>query len=265
MSYQKLPLSAQRPHQASGQEFLFRTLSSSSDDYALFLDIDGTLLDLADTPDEIVVPERLPSQLDALAQRLGGALALVTGRALAYADELFAPYRFPTAGLHGAELRRPDGNIAKAETTPQFEQLKADLRAATADLGGVLIEDKGAAVAAHYRLAPKRQVELEPLMEAVLAKAGENWTLQRGKMVLEIRPARADKGRAIDIFLSQPPFAGRRPIAIGDVITDEAMFHVANRRNGHSIRVGAPLVGTAASLTLHSSGTLRELIAQIAV
>jgi trehalose 6-phosphate phosphatase len=265
MSYQKLPLKAPKPHQASGRELLFRTLSSSCDDYALFLDIDGTLLDLADTPDAIVVPDRLPSQLDALAQRLGGALALVTGRALAYADQLFTPYRFPIAGLHGAELRRPDGDIVSAATTPEFERLKADLHAATADLDGVLIEDKGAAVAAHYRLAPGRQAELEPLMEAFLAKAGENWTLQRGKMVLEIRPARADKGRAIDTFMSQPPFAGRRPIAIGDDITDEAMFHVANRRDGYSIRVGAPLVGTAAPLTLHSSGTLRELIAQIAV
>jgi trehalose 6-phosphate phosphatase len=265
MSYQKLPFNAPKPHQASGQELLFRALSSSSDDYALFLDIDGTLLDLADTPDGIVVPERLPSQLDTLAQRLGGALALITGRALAYADQLFAPYRFPIAGLHGAELRQADGDTARAETTPEFEQLKSDLRAATVDLDGVLIEDKGAAVAAHYRRTPERQPELEPLMGAFLARAGENWTLQRGKMVLEIRPSSADKGRAIDTFLSRPPFSGRRPIAIGDDITDEAMFHVANRHNGYSIRVGPPLVGTAASLTLHSSGTLRELIAQIAV
>jgi trehalose 6-phosphate phosphatase len=265
MSHQKLPFNAPKPHPASGQELLFRALSSPNGDYALFLDIDGTLLDLADTPDSIVVPDRLPHQLDALSKRLGGALALVTGRALSYADQLFAPYRFPIAGLHGAELRRPDGHIDRAETTPEFEKLKAHLRQATAGLEGVLVEDKGAAVAAHYRLAPDRQADVEPLMETFLAKAGKNWTLQRGKMVLEIRPASADKGRAVDMFLSQPPFAGRRPIAIGDDITDEAMFQVVNRRDGHSIRVGGSPLGTAASLTLHSSGNLRELIAQLAV
>jgi trehalose 6-phosphate phosphatase len=264
MSYQAQPSRSPKPQQASGTSFLFNLLRSSAAECALFLDIDGTLLDLADTPDGIMVPPALPQQLDALSRKLDGAVALVTGRALGYADQLFAPYQFPIAGLHGAELRRPDGGIIKAKTTVQFEELKTDLRKATEGFAGVLIEDKGAAVAAHYRLAPKRQVELEPLMEAFLAKAGENWTLQRGKMVLEIRPASADKGHAVETFLSQAPFVGRRPIAIGDDITDEAMFHVANRLGGYSIRVGAPLSGTAAQLTMPTSVALRELIAHLA-
>lgn len=265
MSYHAQPSTPPKPHQLSGTSFLFNLLRSSPTEHALFLDIDGTLLDLADTPDGIVVPPSLPQQLDALSGRLGGAVALVTGRALDYADQLFTPYRFPIAGLHGAELRLQDGSIVRAETSASFEKLKADLRLKTAGFDGVLIEDKGAAVAAHYRLAPQRQAELEPLMEAFLAKAGENWTLQRGKMVLEIRPASADKGHAVETFLSRAPFAGRLPIAIGDDITDEAMFHVANRLGGHSIRVGAPLSGTAAQLTLPTSVALRELIAHLAV
>jgi trehalose 6-phosphate phosphatase len=265
MSYQAQHSKSSKPQQVSGTSFLFNLLRSSAAECALFLDIDGTLLDLADTPDGIVVPPTLPSQLDALSRKLDGAVALVTGRALGYADQLFAPYHFPIAGLHGAEQRLPDGRVVRAETSDAFETLKNDLRQATSNFDGVLIEDKGAAVAAHYRLAPQRQTDLEPLMEAFLAKAGEKWTLQRGKMVLEIRPASADKGHAVETFLSEAPFAGRLPIAIGDDITDEAMFHVANRLGGHSIRVGAPLSGTAASLTVPNSAALRELIAHLAV
>jgi trehalose 6-phosphate phosphatase len=264
MSYPGEPFSATMPQPASGRKELLSALSSSPQDYALFLDIDGTLLDLAEVPDAIVVPPSLPVALYAASRRLGGALALVTGRALAYADELFAPFRFPIAGLHGAELRWPDGRVAKAETTAAFEALKADLRKETEGLEGVLVEDKGAAVATHYRLAPQRQAQVEPIMERLLSKAGPNWTLQRGKMVLEIRPASADKGHAVEAFLSMPPFAGRRPIAIGDDVTDETMFHVANRFGGHSVRVG-PSSDTAAALVLPAAAAVRELIGQFAV
>ena len=264
MSYPSKPFPATMPQPASGQTELLSALSSSPQDCALFLDIDGTVLDLAEMPDAIVVPPSLPAALDAVSRRLGGALALVTGRALAYADALFAPFRFPIAGLHGAELRRPDGSVAKAETTGAFEAMKADLRRVAESLDGVIVEDKGAAVAAHYRLAPQRQAEVEPIMEAMLSKVGPDWTLQRGKMVLEIRPASADKGQAIEAFLSMPPFAGRRPITIGDDVTDEAMFRVANRQGGLSVRVGSPS-DTTAALTLPSASAVRELIAQLAV
>ncbi|MBZ9789822.1 trehalose-phosphatase [Rhizobium sp. 3T7] len=264
MSYPSEPFPAMMPQPASGQTELLSAVLSSPQDCALFLDIDGTLLDLAAVPDAIVMPPSLPAALYAAWQRLGGALALVTGRALAYADELFAPFRFPIAGLHGAELRWPDGRIMKAETTAAFEALKAELRAATENLQGVLVEDKGAAVATHYRLVPQRQADVELIMERLQSKVGPNWTLQRGKMVLEIRPASADKGHAVETFLSMPPFAGRRPIAIGDDVTDEAMFRVANRFGGHSVRVG-PSSDTAATLALPSASAVRELIGQLAV
>lgn len=252
------------PQAVSGRSELLSALSFSPQDCALFLDIDGTLLDLAEVPDAIVVPPSLPVALDAVSRKLGGALALVTGRALAYADELFAPFGFPIAGLHGAELRRPDGSVIRAESTAAFDEVKADLRRATNGMEGVLVEDKGAAVAAHYRLAPQWQAELEPLMTQLLSKAGPSWTLQRGKMVFEIRPASADKGNAVEAFLSMPPFAGRRPITIGDDVTDEAMFHAANRQGGLSVRVGSPSE-TAAALTLPSAAAVRELIGQLAV
>ncbi|QRM48663.1 trehalose-phosphatase [Rhizobium sp. BG6] len=259
------PAAAPTSPQVSGAEDLWQIILLSPEDYALFLDIDGTLLDLAATPDDITVPAALPAQLHAWSQRLDGALALVTGRALTYADKLFTPHRFPIAGLHGTELRNADGAVTRSETSPAFDRFKLELQQAAEALDGVLIEDKGAAVAAHYRLAPERQAEVERLMDRATAVVGPGWALQRGKMVIELRPASADKGMAIETFLSKPPFAGRRPVAIGDDVTDEAMFAAVNRLGGHAIRIGSPSPTTAASLSLPSAAALRELIARISV
>ncbi|MCA1494425.1 trehalose-phosphatase [Ensifer sp. NBAIM29] len=257
MSYRK------KADAVSGEDFLVAALSTDPESWALFLDIDGTLLDLAETPDAIAVPPSLPAHLEALSRKLGGALALVTGRGLDYAGQLFSPFRFPIAGLHGAERRDADGRMYKAAATAEFERLKADLIADTANWAGVLIEDKGAAVAAHYRLAPDRKHALEPLMERALIRAGPDWTIQHGKMVIEIRPASADKGQAVAAFLAQPTFAGRRAIAIGDDVTDEAMFRTVNRLGGYSIRIGPPLPASEALGTSPSSEALRAIIARL--
>jgi trehalose 6-phosphate phosphatase len=264
MSYKKQPLSAPKPDAVSGMDFILSALSSDLESWALFLDIDGTLLDIAETPDAIVVPPSLPADLDLLSGKLQGALALVTGRDVDYADQLFSPFHFPIAGLHGAERRDPDGQVHRAAASAEFERLKADLVADTANWAGVLIEDKGAAVAAHYRLAPDRKLQLEPLMERALIRAGPEWTILHGKMVIEIRPASADKGRAVTAFLAQPVFAGRRAIAIGDDVTDEAMFRAVNRLGGYSIRIGAPTPASEALGFIPSAEALRGVIATLA-
>lgn len=238
------------------------------DRWALFLDIDGTLIDLAATPDGIVVPAELPGDLDAMSKKLGGALALVTGRALPYADRLFQPYQFPIAGLHGAERRMADGTIDRVTVSPEFEALKTRLVTAAAGWDGVLIEDKGAAVGAHYRQAPERQADLEALMEQAAIEAGDEFKLQRGKMVIELRPARASKGEAVRAFLDEPPFTGRLPIAIGDDLTDEAMFKAANALGGRSVRIGEASLPdgspTEATMLLSSSAALRDILAGLA-
>ncbi|PTM93591.1 trehalose-phosphatase [Mycoplana dimorpha] len=245
----------------AGKNFLLTALSTELDGWALFLDVDGTLLDLAETPNAIAVPQLLPANLEALSSKLRGALALVTGRRLDYVDQLFSLPSLPVAGLHGAQRRDPDGRLHSPVETPEFGQLKAELVADVAGWPGVLIEDKGPAVAAHYRLAPERKHQVEALMQRALARAGPDWTIQHGKMVFEIRPAAADKGQAVLEFLKQPPFAGRQPIAIGDDVTDEAMFRAVNRLGGCSIRIGSPSAASEALGYIPSAAVLRDVIA----
>jgi trehalose 6-phosphate phosphatase len=261
-----------RPDPTSGglasSETSVSDLLRDFDRWALFLDIDGTLIDLAATPDGIVVPPDLPVHLDAVSGKLGGALALVTGRALPYADKLFQPHAFPIAGLHGAERRMADGTIDRVSVTTEFEALKTWLASEAAGWDGVLIEDKGAAVGAHYRQAPERQADLKRLMERAAVEAGDDFKLQRGKMVIELRPARASKGEALKAFLNEEPFAGRLPIAIGDDLTDEAMFKAANALGGRSVRIGEARLPdgspTEATMLLSSSAALRDILAGLA-
>ena len=243
---------------------VFRRIAAEPDDWALFLDIDGTLVDLAETPDAIVVPPDLPATLMALSNRLGGALALVTGRALHYADVLFDPATFPIAGLHGAELRDQTGAITRPDITPAFVTLKNEIAKTVKDWDGVLFEDKGAAVALHYRLAPERCADVEHIMRRASVAIGGDWGLQFGKMVVELRPATASKGGALMTFLSQSPFEGRKPLAIGDDVTDEAMFKVANAAGGMSLRVGAPGFETQAQATIGSAQEVRNALAALA-
>lgn len=232
--------------------------------YALFLDIDGTLIDLAATPDAIVVPADLRPLLDSLSEKLGGALALVTGRALHYADRLFKPREFPIAGLHGVERRSADGRVWRSAPTAAFEEAKSELARAAKAWPGVLFEDKAAAVAIHYRQAPCYAMEVDVTMQAALASIGPGYELQRGKMVVEIRPDSADKGRAVEAFLAEPPFAGRTPIAIGDDVTDEAMFKVVNAQGGISIRIVETPAETAARWRLPSPQSLRAALRALA-
>lgn len=232
--------------------------------WALFLDIDGTLLDIAPTPEAVVVPAGLLHDLSGVMAGLGGALALVTGRGVRFVDELFHPYRFPLAGLHGAELRLDDERTVTIALTPAFQQAKEALRAGTDGKTGIILEDKGSAIAVHYRLAPHRQEYVEALMRDAARLAGPGWSLQRGKMLVELKPAGADKGAALASFMESAPFAGRRPLAIGDDLTDENMFSAAIARGGEAIRIGSGDARTLASGRIGSPTRLRETLAALA-
>ncbi len=232
--------------------------------HALFLDVDGTLIDIAPTPDAVRVPDGLGGDIMRLVGRLGGALALVTGRSIAFADRLFAPHRFAMAGLHGAELRHPDGRIVATCPDAAFLRAVAMLRAGARDLRDVVFEDKGAAVALHFRLAREHRAAVEALMREAVVLAGPEWVLQRGKMLVELKPAAADKGRAVAAFMRETPFAGRIPIAVGDDLTDEDMFAAAIANGGRAIRIGVDVRPTLASARFETPARLRAALASLA-
>jgi len=205
-------------------------------DWALFLDVDGCLLDFADAPDAVSVPAGLHASLTALSQRLDGALALVSGRALAQIDALFAPLALPAAGLHGLE-RRHDATHVALVVPPALAAILDEARQVVAAWPGSLVEDKGAAIALHWRAAPHAAGALHAFAEAALPRL-PGYRLQHGNHVVELRPADGDKGAAILALLAQPPFRGRTPVFAGDDLTDESGFAVVNAHAGISVLVG---------------------------
>lgn len=232
---------------------------------SVFLDIDGTLLDLAQTPDAVIVPKGLENDLGGLSARVGGALALVTGRSVDFVERLFPRQVFFVAGLHGAEIRAPGS--AEPAFDPglrEFEEAKARIAQAARKWPGVLVEDKGIAVALHYRQAPAREAVVNALMTEI-ERCVPGWELQPGKFVLELRPAGRDKGDALRAFMERTPFIGRLPLAIGDDVTDEAMFRAANDAGGLSVRVGDPGYPTAARGHVATPSALRAWIAALSL
>jgi trehalose 6-phosphate phosphatase len=210
---------------------------------ALFLDLDGTLVEIAPRPDSVRVPAGLPALLDNLSRRREGALAVVSGRTLADIDRLLAPWRGAAAGLHGAERRRVDGTIDRTledGAARALARLRPRLLRLAALMPGVFVEDKAAALALHYRAAPAREAALREAARALAAECGPALRLLDGKMVLEFGPASATKGMAIAAFLGEAPFRGKRPVFLGDDATDEDGFAEVNRRGGLSIRIGPP-------------------------
>ena len=212
-------------------------LPTPSLDWGLFLDVDGTLVEIAESPDGVTLDPRLPPALDALSRKLGGAVALVSGRPITYLDTLFAPLHLPMAGLHGLERRCADGCIHPATVMPAIRTAADAVRDFARGYPDLLVEDKEATVALHYRQALDLAQPVIAFADA-LARDLDGVSVQKGKMVVEFRPTGANKGTAIETFMQKDPFRGRRPVFIGDDVTDEAGFAVVNRLQGHSIRVG---------------------------
>ena len=207
-------------------------------DCALFLDVDGCLLDFHDDPDAVVAPAWLVARLQAIAQALDGALALVSGRRLSSLDRIFAPARFPLAGLHGLERRAVDGDVPPAPAIPMtLQALHADAIDTLQPYPGALVEDKGIALALHWRGAPAAGPAARAFAETAL-RALPGYRLQPGDHVVELRPDTADKGSAIAAFMQEAPFRGRMPVFAGDDLTDEAGFEWINASAGVSILVG---------------------------
>ncbi len=208
-------------------------------DWAFFLDIDGTLLDIEHRPEAVHVEPRELELVAALHRAAGGALALISGRPLAGIDVLFHPLKLPIAGQHGAERRDSRGGRHRHRFPVKLLQRAANpVREFVAANPGLIFEDKGASVALHYRLAPQLAPEAEAVVRHAAESAAGALQMQRGKMVFELKPAGCDKGTAIEEFMQEEPFADRTAVFLGDDVTDEHGFRVVNRLNGHSVKVG---------------------------
>jgi trehalose 6-phosphate phosphatase len=203
---------------------------------ALFLDFDGTLVDIAPEPHAVHVPARMVESVRWLADYLGGAVAVISGRPIAQIDAFLEPLQLPVAGVHGAERRLANGGMDLLATHP-LDPVAAAAQALAGQHPGLLVETKRGSVALHYRAAPELEAQcLQTMQQAVQQSPGI--TLLRGKMVVEAKPSGASKGRAIEAYLREPPFAGRTPVFVGDDITDEVGFSTVQRLGGLGIKVG---------------------------
>ncbi|MEO8063618.1 MAG: trehalose-phosphatase [Pseudomonadota bacterium] len=213
---------------------------------ALFLDVDGTLLELAATPDRVRVPAALRNTLQLARERSQGALALLSGRSLLELDDLFSPGEFAASGKHGLEVRLPSGEVIRPELDPAvLDRARRWLQLLQKDERGLLLEDKGVALAMHFRLAPRMQQAVMAAMQELTDELGDEFILRPGKCVLEIMPRGFSERSSIELLMKQREFAGRTPIFVGDDPTDEPGFEAVNEMGGYTIRVG-DLTETAA-------------------
>ena len=208
-------------------------------DWAYFFDIDGTLVDIADTPSDVRWGPGLSRLVTALYHSSGAAVALISGRPITSIDRLFPDVRMPAAGQHGVERRDGVGRVSRhAFPSAGLDQVRARLADAVARHPRLLLEDKGLSLALHYRGAPRLGGYAHQLLRSMLALVGAEYCLLTGKRVVEMKPAGRDKGTAVLEFMQKEPFRARIPVFVGDDISDEYGFAVVNHLNGYSVKVG---------------------------
>ena len=229
---------------------------------ALFLDVDGSLIDIAARPEAVVVPTALIDALRSVSDVMEGAVALVSGRSIRQLDELFAPWCFRASGVHGAEMRfDPQGPVVDAaDRLPRG--VWNDLSALLDRFPGTLVEDKLFSYAIHYRAVPTAGPALEIALRALLERTEPGLRLMPGHFVFEIKGAAVDKGSAVRRFMREPAFAGRSPIFVGDDVTDQPGFAAAVEAGGYAYGVGRDIPGTSG--TFADPSAVRSWVAALA-
>lgn len=222
-------------------------LPRATRDWALFLDVDGTLLDIAPRPQEVFVPKNLRETLQRLRRQLDGAVAFVSGRPLEDIDRIFAPLKLPAVGGHGAEIRIDGEGHVKRHTRVAFDAAFKSQFYEVAKIGpGIIVEDKDYSIALHYRLAPQLGGKVMDAVAEIYERAGKNaFEILPGKSVVEIKPRGFNKGVGLKYLMRHAPFAGRRPIFVGDDTTDHAAFAVLPDFRGIGFSVGGIVPGAS--------------------
>ncbi len=226
---------------------------------AIFTDFDGTLVEIAETPDSVRVPDHLPEQIERAARELDSAFAVITGREIADIDRFLAPLQLPVAGAHGAQRRRADGVLEPTDETAirSADEIAHAVEPLVMTHPNLILERKEGSVALHFRQEP----ELGDVVRAAMEEAVNgvtDFTLIPGKMVFEARPAFVGKGAALRAFMQEEPFAGRTPIFIGDDFTDEDAFVAAQELGGVGIKLGEG--DTAARMRIANVASVYALI-----
>lgn len=240
-----------------------RALVPHLSESAILLDIDGTLLDLAPTPRGVWVPPGLAKTLNRLLTRTDGALALVSGRSLNDIDLIFAPEQFPAVGGHGAEMRiATDSEAVASHAPPMDKELKRRLAAIARLSPGILLEDKGYSLALHYRLAPHAEKAIYAAVSLIRADL-PNAPIEvlPGKCVCEIKHSGFTKATGVHELMTHEPFKGRRPLFIGDDVTDESVFAIMPDLDGLAFSVGRRAKGVAGHFD--SPSDVREFLAHL--
>src|SRR3984893_4095360 len=228
---------------------------------AFFLDVDGTLLDIMPRPEDVIADEKMRALLTELVEATHGALALISGRAIADIYRIFSHLGFATSGLHGAEIRFPDGSRRCSDSRVMDHVRPLVERFVAAYYPRLRLEDKGAALALHFRQAPELAKEILEFLRP-LAQKGE-LAIQEGKMVAELKEVQHDKAKAVAALLRCEPFSCRIPVFIGGDLTDECGFLFVNALGGMSVRAGAPDYASAAHYCLPDPSGVRAELRQL--
>lgn len=205
---------------------------------ALFLDMDGVLAPLAATPDAVVPNPCRTAALIAVADRLGGRVAILSGRTIAEIDRIAEVHSAPASGVHGLERRRADGSLHRAAPAPEVRAAVSAFEDFARDRPGIIVEDKAVSAGLHYRGAPAEADAAVTLAETLADETG--LTLQAGNLVVELKTPGTSKGTALNAFMQEAPFAGAVPVMLGDDLTDEDGFRAATALGGFGVLVGPP-------------------------
>ncbi|RZJ46724.1 MAG: trehalose-phosphatase [Brevundimonas sp.] len=208
------------------------------DRISLFLDLDGVLAEFADTPEGVVPETRRTAVLTALAPRLNGRVAIISGRTIDEIDRIADRSMASASGVHGLERRRADGTFLRAEASESVRNAVAAFEDFARVRPGVVVEDKAVAAGLHYRGAPDAALEAEALTRRLAAETG--LMLQPGNMVIELKTPGSSKGTALKAFMEEAPFKGGVPVMLGDDLTDEDGFKAAAELGGFGVLVGPP-------------------------